>query len=323
VVWFSATHDLGCVQRFSILCNKSAVFHKLRLTISKVRVVECLNLATRRQVMRRSKEVVVLLSVLLAISAGGCSGCDKKPPEGSEKEELAEEPEDDRSEVMQELEKKGERARIGEAVDFDGDGHKEYRQWTDEKGVRHIEVKGPPRSPFLYTSETQPDGTEVILYDADGDGIIDKRTEKKPSSLIHFFDRDGDGVFEERVTNTFDYKNNKNHRVFEKRNSDGNWEKTLEKTEPINRGTPFPPEMKVVPGSKVAPTPQKTENLPPSFVEPPSATTRAGSYRNIGNALRIKRTGAGTCNSSQRSAVKPTIAGWLCVTAASKAIVHV
>jgi len=136
---------------------------------------------------------------------------------------------DDEKRVIWTLEFEIDRALMEESVGKDGHT---FREWTDKKGVRHVEVKGPPSNPFRYASKTQPDGTQIILYDADGDGKIDKRVEKRPASQTYVLeiDTDGDGVFDERITDTFDLENKKIHSVFEKRRFGIFWKKMREAT---------------------------------------------------------------------------------------------
>ncbi|MCL2626915.1 MAG: hypothetical protein FWD46_08940, partial [Cystobacterineae bacterium] len=113
------------------------------------------------------RKIRLLWSVCLAMLLASCTNPNKeesalkeptdhgqKPAKGGEEPEdngqkpveEGKEPEDNgqqiesitvidiRSERAKEYDAKIERARAGEAVDLDGDGHKEFRIWTDERG---------------------------------------------------------------------------------------------------------------------------------------------------------------------------------------------
>jgi len=183
--------------------------------------------------MHRRQSRVLVLGTLLAMSMGSCGGCDKGPT--CERPEPERNPEDkfvfmdDEKKVIWTLELEIDVAVMKESVSKNGHT---FREWTDKKGVRHVEVKGPPGNPFRYASETQPDGTEIILYDANGDGRTDKRAEKRPASQTYVLeiDTDGNGVFDERITDIFDLKNKSIHSVFEKRKFGIFWKKMREKT---------------------------------------------------------------------------------------------
>ena len=192
--------------------------------------------------IHRHQSHVLVLSTLLAMSMGSCGGCDKGPaydrPPVYQLGEFVFVIR--KQEVMWMLEVEVEGGVCSEGPeDFDWEGYR-YRvqQGTDEKGVRHIEVKGLRNHiPFRYVSQTQPDGTKTILYDANGDGRTDKRAEKRPASHTYVLEMDtnGDGVFDERITETFDIENDKQHSVFEKRKFGLFWKKTREETYSVAR----------------------------------------------------------------------------------------
>ena len=237
--------------------------------------------------MRRGNGVVVSLSVLLAISFVGCNGCG---------EDLGDDVVIvDRSESMREWERKIEKARTGERVDFDGDGFEEYLQWTDKDGVIHVEIKSPTGS-FSWVSERHPDGTKIIFYDADGDGNIDKRIEESHGRQIYYISSNGDGVFDERVTITFDFEKGEKHRIFEEINSGGAWEIISEETVPIRQGITLSPETEMAMAAQ--------ESLIQGFVEPQYAKGSRNTYRDIGNNFQIKTGGSGSCNDSRASRIQ-------------------
>jgi len=249
--------------------------------------------------MRR--DGVALLGALLSMSLGGCGGCGKNPADDfndMQGWERSENPADEFggiSKVMQEWERNVERARAGEPVDFDGDGFEEYLQWTDEKGIIHVEIKSPAGS-FSWVSKLHPDGTKIILYDANGNGKLNKRVEENADSTIYFIASNGDGVFDERIVVTFDFENGEyiHVRVFEKLNSNGTWEETQRETKPLRQGMPF--------FSKTQ------ENFLQGFVEPQYATSNTGGsrpeFQDIGNKLRLQTGGTGACNPEQAAKIR-------------------
>jgi hypothetical protein len=172
----------------------------------------------------------VLWSVLLAMSLGSCASIGKRSVEdlalkrSAVVDEGEEASADDAWDTIWELirlEEKTERILAGEGLE----GHADHRQWTDERGVRRIEVDGPPHNPYSYAFEIHPDGSKTISY---GNGNPMKMVEEKPGSRVYLMDTKGDGVFDKRVTIRFFSKTKTEYEqveyVFEKRTPDGIWE---------------------------------------------------------------------------------------------------
>jgi hypothetical protein len=201
----------------------------------------------------------VLLSVLLAMLFGGCTSFGKKFAEVQHNTAVAKSDctEGDKrllgiAKLTQRFEKISRTARqkyYGETealTNSDEGSCSRYNQWTNFRV--NIQSKTPDRPLYRYDAQIAPNGTKIILYDANDDGSIDARIEEKPEKQVllqtYLMDTDDDGVFDERISNTFHFEKGENHCVVEKII----WKTTLEKTEA--RKAPFPPEMKVVPKTR-------------------------------------------------------------------------
>jgi len=177
---------------------------------------------------------VLLLGALLAMSPTGCKSLGKGPAGASQVQRdvvAGEEDDDDKGNgngngrdivwALLDLEKKSERILSGEGFE---EGEEDYRQWTGKKGIRRIEVDGPPRFSESYAFEIHPDGTKVISY---GNGNPIRLIQETPGSRVYLIDRSGDGVSEERVSITSSPKTETTYEetryVFEKRTPSGTW----------------------------------------------------------------------------------------------------
>jgi|GEM_PF-1949728 len=222
------------------------------------------------------------LSVLLAMLLAGCASFGKKSAEGPHNAAMGENGcnthdkkfleiakltqkferifrkihqkiEEDEAEGLADSDDDGQETEHDEAEkpsDSDEDSYSRYAQWTDENGVLYVEISGESAEGYyFYNAQIAPNGTKIILY-SNVDNNTHIRIEEKPGKQVllrtYLFDTDGDRVFDERISNTFDFEKRENHCVVEKII----WKTTLEKTE--TRKTPFPPEMKNVPGDKAS-----------------------------------------------------------------------
>ncbi|MCL2013332.1 MAG: hypothetical protein FWG75_11165 [Cystobacterineae bacterium] len=217
--------------------------------------------------MYRRGSQVLLLSVLLSMSLGGCASLGKKTADVQRNAAMGENGcsiEDKRLLEIANLTQRFERIsraahqkyedETETSADFDENSYIEYNQSTDEGGVLHVSIEAKSSDDsyccplYRYAATIAPDGSKIISYDANADGSIDVKIEEKSGQRVllqtYLMDTDGDGVFDERISNTFNFEKNENQRVVEKLI----WEKTLEKTEALK--APFPPEMKIVPKLK-------------------------------------------------------------------------
>jgi hypothetical protein len=182
------------------------------------------------------------LSMSLGASLWGCTSLGKKPAVLGEERNLTivEDGNDDEASeddlgltnnewrvvwALVEWEEKSERIITQGEADFE-EGDTEYRQWTDFKGVRHIELNGPPRNPYFVRFEIHPDGTKVISH---GNGKSSQMVEEKPGSRVYGIDIYGKGNFDLRVTITT-LQENRIQYDYHKRNPDGTWDETRWKT---------------------------------------------------------------------------------------------
>ncbi|MCL2011916.1 MAG: hypothetical protein FWG75_03900 [Cystobacterineae bacterium] len=194
----------------------------------------------------------ILLSALLAALLGGCASLGKKPAdnlaaehnaavveEGGASTNNAEGAREEFSwgDIMRLLERKEDIEEVlsGRKWMSFRESQVEYRQWTDERGVYRVGIKGEARHPLPYVFEIHPDGRQAISYgEVSGRKNPLKMVEEKPGSHVYLIDVNGNGVFDRRATLVYEDNETRlgqSDCIFEKKTSDGAWE--LE--EKINR----------------------------------------------------------------------------------------